>query len=134
MHEKKQNCPHSAKIILCLCFFVYFEMFWNDGFPLEQKGFAGATVRSEPSQHFYVDWVPTLAWTESAFSRGPSPLFRCGLVNHATSPKLYRSYYPHWLRELVSPICGIFCNSFFISWRLDLICKTCKVLIDNILV
>ena len=28
--------------------------------------------------------------------------------NLATSPKLYRSYYPHRLRELVSPVCGIF--------------------------
>jgi hypothetical protein len=44
MHEKKQNCPHAAKIILCLCFFVYFEVFWNGGFPMEQKGFVGATV------------------------------------------------------------------------------------------
>ena len=29
-------------------------------------------------------------------------------TNHATSPKLYRSYYPHRSRELVSPVCGIF--------------------------
>ena len=34
--------------------------------------------------------------------RGPS---------HATSPKLYRSYYPHRSRELVSPVCGIFCST-----------------------
>ena len=62
--------------------------------------------RSEPSQHFGVDQVPTLEWTESEFLRGPSPLF--GAVNHKTSPKLYRFYYPHRLRELVSPMCGIF--------------------------
>ena len=29
-------------------------------------------------------------------------------INHATSQKLYRSYYPHRSRELVSPVCGIF--------------------------
>ena len=29
-------------------------------------------------------------------------------MNHATSSNLYRSYYPHWSRELVSPVCGIF--------------------------
>ena len=29
-------------------------------------------------------------------------------TNHPTSPKLYRSYYPHRPRELVSPVCGIF--------------------------
>ena len=28
-------------------------------------------------------------------------------MNHATSPKLYRSYYPHWLRDSLSPVCGI---------------------------
>ena len=31
------------------------------------------------------------------------------LINHATSSNLYRSYYPHQSRELVSPVCGIFC-------------------------
>ena len=30
--------------------------------------------------------------------------------NHATSSKLYRFYYLHRSRELVSPVCGIFCN------------------------
>ena len=30
------------------------------------------------------------------------------MINHATSSNLYRSYYPHRLRELVSPACGIF--------------------------
>ena len=29
-------------------------------------------------------------------------------INHATSSNLYRSYYPHRSRELVSPVCGIF--------------------------
>ena len=29
-------------------------------------------------------------------------------INHATSPKLYRSYYPHRLRDSLSPVCGIF--------------------------
>ena len=28
------------------------------------------------------------------------------------SPKLYRSYYPHQSRELVSPVCGIFFHWF----------------------
>ena len=28
--------------------------------------------------------------------------------NQATSPKLYRSYYPHWSRVSVSPVCGTF--------------------------
>ena len=31
-------------------------------------------------------------------------------INHATSPKLYRSYYPHQLRDSLSPVCGIFFN------------------------
>ena len=30
------------------------------------------------------------------------------LINHATSPKLYRSYYPHRSRDSLSPVCGIF--------------------------
>ena len=42
--------------------------------------------------------VRIFAWIKSAFW--------CGSVNHASSPKLYRSYYPHRLRELVSG--GIF--------------------------
>ena len=29
-------------------------------------------------------------------------------INHATSPKLYRSYYPHRSRDSLSPVCGIF--------------------------
>ena len=29
-------------------------------------------------------------------------------MNHATSPKLYRSYNPHRSRDSVSPVCGIF--------------------------
>ena len=29
-------------------------------------------------------------------------------INHATSPKLYRSYDPHRSRDLMSPVCGIF--------------------------
>ena len=33
-------------------------------------------------------------------------------MNHAPSPKLYWSYDPHRLRELVSPVCGIFINLF----------------------
>ena len=28
-------------------------------------------------------------------------------INHATSPKLYRSYYPHRSRDSLSPVCGI---------------------------
>ena len=32
------------KFVLHLCFFVYFEMLWDDGFPMEQKGFVRATV------------------------------------------------------------------------------------------
>ena len=32
--------------------------------------------------------------------------------NHATSPKCYRSYYPHWSRYSVSPVCGISVNCF----------------------
>ena len=31
------------------------------------------------------------------------------MINHATSPKLYRSYYPHRSRDSLSPVCGIFC-------------------------
>ena len=53
-----------------------------------------------PSPHLRVDWVRIFMWTKSAF--------RYGSVNRATSPKLYWSYYPHRLRELVSPVCGIF--------------------------
>ena len=53
-----------------------------------------------PSPHLSVDRVRIFAWTKSAF--------RCGSVNHATSPKLYQSYYLHRSRELVSPVCGIF--------------------------
>ena len=34
------------------------------------------------------------------------------LINHATSSNLYRSYYPHRSRELVSPVCGIFSEHF----------------------
>ena len=29
-------------------------------------------------------------------------------INHATSPKLYWSYYPHRSRDSLSPVCGIF--------------------------
>ena len=29
-------------------------------------------------------------------------------INHVTSSNLYRFYYPHRSRELVSPVCGIF--------------------------
>ena len=29
-------------------------------------------------------------------------------INHATSPKLYRSYYRHRSRDSFSPVCGIF--------------------------
>ena len=38
-----------------------------------------------------------------------------GVINHATSSNLYRSYYPHRSRELVSPVCGIFLISFLCS-------------------
>ena len=75
---------------------------------LEQSPKNGDVFRSEPSHHFMrgpsphlsVDRVRIFAWTKSAF--------RCGSVNHATSPKLYRSYYPHRSRELVSPYAGFF--------------------------
>ena len=30
------------------------------------------------------------------------------MINHATSPKLYRSCYPHRSRDSLSPVCGIF--------------------------
>ena len=33
-------------------------------------------------------------------------------INHATYSNLYRSYYPHRSRELVSPVCGIFFRGF----------------------
>ena len=33
------------------------------------------------------------------------------MINHLTSPKLYRSYDPHRSRDSMSPVCGIF---FFI--------------------
>ena len=41
--------------------------------------------------------------------------FKKNNLNHATSPKLYRSYYPHWSRELLSPVCGIFFTNSSIS-------------------
>ena len=74
-----------------------------------------------------VDQVRIFVWTESAFWSGSVVLSRAlkmGMffgwplgggggggfikINHATSSKLYRSYYPHRTRELVSPVCGIF--------------------------
>ena len=33
------------------------------------------------------------------------------MINHATSPKLYWSYYPHRSRDSLSPVCGIFNQS-----------------------
>ena len=35
---------------------------------------------------------------------------------YATSSNLYRSYYPHRSRELVSPVCGIFINYFILNF------------------
>ena len=32
-------------------------------------------------------------------------------INHTTSSNLYRFYYPHRSRELVSPVCGIFTSN-----------------------
>ena len=32
-------------------------------------------------------------------------------MNHATSPKLYRSYYPCRSRDSLSPVCGIFSSA-----------------------
>ena len=40
-------------------------------------------------------------------------------INHATSSNLYRSYYPHRSRELVSPVCGIFIWKLYIITVLD---------------
>ena len=37
-------------------------------------------------------------------------------TNHATSSNLYRSYYPHQSRKLVSPVCGIFFNGVNFCW------------------
>ena len=36
-------------------------------------------------------------------------------INHATSSNLYRFFYPHRLRELVSPVCGIFFSLLLFS-------------------
>ena len=36
------------------------------------------------------------------------PLLLFFLINHLTSPKLYRSYDPHRSRDSLSPVCGIF--------------------------
>ena len=44
-------------------------------------------------------------------------------INHATSPKLYRSYYPHRSRDSLSPVCGIFSSSFDFS-PLDMLCHS----------
>ena len=38
-------------------------------------------------------------------------LFIFYLINHSTSQKFYRSYYPHRSRDSLSPVCGIFTNS-----------------------
>ena len=65
-----------------------------------------------PSPHLSVDRVRIFAWTKSAFW--------CGSVNHATSTKFYRSYYPHRSRELVSPICRIFFLKFCQQMGYDL--------------
>ena len=35
-------------------------------------------------------------------------------INHATSSNLYRSYYPHRSKELVSPVYGIFLFDFYV--------------------
>ena len=40
-------------------------------------------------------------------------------INHATSSNLNRSYYPHWSREFVSPVCGIFFNLLTFSANSD---------------
>ena len=43
-----------------------------------------------------------------SFFRGLSSALKfIFFINHATSSNLYWSYYPHWSRELGSPICGI---------------------------
>ena len=54
-------------MILSLCFFVYFEVFWDDGFPMEQKGFVRATVSIEQLSNLtqrvrhWLPW-PCLSW------------------------------------------------------------------------
>ena len=79
--------------------------------------------------HLSVNRVRISAWTKSAFW--------CGSVNHATSPKLYRSHYPHRSRELVSPVCGIFlkviklCTHEFIFLFLGFFSKLLKLLIPQ---
>ena len=48
------------------------------------------------------------AWTRGRNNR---PIFLnifLKKINHATSQKLYRSYYPHRSRDSLSPVCGIF--------------------------
>ena len=37
-------------------------------------------------------------------------IFILFFINHVTSSNLYRFYYLHLLKELVSPVCGIFFN------------------------
>ena len=62
-----------------------------------------------------VNRVSIFARTESPPQRGPSPHFCVDQVRFSVwigksrnLSKLYRSYYPHRSRELVSPVCGIF--------------------------
>ena len=40
--------------------------------------------------------------------RQPLNSFTFFEINQATSPKLYWSYYPHWSRDSLSPVCGTF--------------------------
>ena len=40
-------------------------------------------------------------------------------INHATSSNLYRFYYPHRSRELVSPVCGIFIKIYGVKGQLS---------------
>ena len=68
------------------------------------------------------DHTPDLHWPSGHMIRSrplfgpPDPLTKnmqsCDCfflkINHATSPKFYRSYCPHWSRDSLSPVCGIF--------------------------
>ena len=46
------------------------------------------------------------------------------IINHATSSNLYRSFYPHRSRQLVSPVCGIFLYDIHIFKLKDVLRKT----------
>ena len=103
------------------CFVFKASALWADAFIELRCQYICLFVYLSPFMLFFLRPLigPHVTWSDPGVSLAETPpppkknqatSKNFWQINHATSPKFYRSYYPHWSIDSLSLVRGIFCR------------------------